>query len=140
MPARRGGAAIEFAIVLPLFTTFVYAILEYGWFFWRQSLIIIALNQALRAGSFEAPDTETEESSECGACQTVAAAAAVASLERIGLAVDPDEVTPAIEAIDSTCALVFQTSLPHTSLIGLVPVPSAYDIRLVAYAQNLIGC
>jgi len=65
---------------------------------------------------------------------------AVAELASLGIIATTEQVTPTIAGIEGTCALVLEPSIPHRSLIGLVPTPSTYGIRLVAYAQNLSGC
>lgn len=137
--SRRGSTALEFALTLPLLLAFITATMDYGWFFLRESLVTNALQGAVRSGSYQEP-AEDEAGNECSACVTRTTAVAVAELANLGITVTTEQVTPTIDAISSTCALVLQPDIPHTPLVGLVPTPTSYGIRIVAYAQNLSGC
>lgn len=137
--ARRGGSAIEFALTLPLLVVCVTSTVDYGWYFLQETFVTNALSDAVRAGSYGEPAVD-EAPGECRACLTQVSAVAVAELETLGIAVVAEDVMPVIVNIQGTCAIVLQPGVPHTALVGFVPTPSTYDIRLVAYAQNVTGC
>jgi Flp pilus assembly protein TadG len=46
-PQRRGGAMVEFAIILPVLALLVFGMIEYGWCFFKAA----QLDQAARMGS-----------------------------------------------------------------------------------------
>jgi Flp pilus assembly protein TadG len=137
--ARRGAAAIEFALVLPVLFALLTATFDYGWFYLREGLVTSVLREAVRAGSYQKP-SDSDVAGACSACASRAASVAVAELSGLGIVVSAADMTPTIENIAGTCALVLEPSIPHRAVVGLVPVPSAYSIRVVAHAQNVSGC
>lgn len=137
--ARRGAAAIEFALVLPVLFALLTATFDYGWFYLREGLVTSVLREAVRAGSYQRP-SDTDVAGACTACASRAASVAVTELSGLGIVVSAADVTPMIENIAGTCALVLEPNMPHRAVVGLVPVPSAYSIRVVAHAQNVSGC
>jgi Flp pilus assembly protein TadG len=46
----RGAAAVEFALVFPLFVAVVFGMLEYGWYFFQQFGVATAVREGARAG------------------------------------------------------------------------------------------
>ena len=48
---QEGGAAVEFALVLPILLLILFGILEYGWYFTQQIVLINAVHQGARASS-----------------------------------------------------------------------------------------
>lgn len=57
---RRGGAAIEFALVLPVLLGILFAIIEYGWMFLQQSNVIAAVREGARLGVTYATDNSPD--------------------------------------------------------------------------------
>jgi Flp pilus assembly protein TadG len=49
--AQSGGAAVEFALVLPLFMTLVMGAVDYGYFFFSEQVITNAAREGARAGT-----------------------------------------------------------------------------------------
>ena len=47
---KRGGAAVEFAIVLPIFILLMSAILDYGYYFYIQNYLTNAVRNGVRMG------------------------------------------------------------------------------------------
>jgi len=52
----RGGAAVEFALVLPLFMALVMGALDYGWFFYSSQVVTNASREAARSGTLVDPN------------------------------------------------------------------------------------
>src|SRR5689334_18957912 len=48
--AERGVAAVEFALVLPLFLAVVFGVIEYGWVFYQKFNLASAIRDGLRVG------------------------------------------------------------------------------------------
>lgn len=135
----RGSTAIEFALLAPVLLVILLGMLDYGWYFFQEGLVTNAIQQGMRAGALQIPDP-ADAVGECSTCQSIAAEAIVAELATLGLTVSANQVTPTVEAIGSTCALVLQSELGHAPLAGLVPLPTFYNVRVVAFAQSVSGC
>jgi Flp pilus assembly protein TadG len=52
--AKRGAAAVEFALILPLFMTLLFCTLDYGWMFFQQLAITSAAREGARSGALAA--------------------------------------------------------------------------------------
>ena len=52
---RRGAAAVEFALVLPLFMTLVMGGVDYGYFFFSEQVVANAAREGARAGTLVDP-------------------------------------------------------------------------------------
>lgn len=53
MSRRRGAAAVEFSLTLPILIVLSLGIIEYGWMFQRYNSLHTALRDAARAGATE---------------------------------------------------------------------------------------
>lgn len=49
-PDRRGAAAVEFAVVAPLFLLFILALFEFGWAMMAQGILVNAAQEGARTG------------------------------------------------------------------------------------------
>jgi Flp pilus assembly protein TadG len=47
---ERGGAAVEFAIVLPLFCAILFGMVDYGWYFYQRTALANAVRDGVRFG------------------------------------------------------------------------------------------
>ncbi|HEX3698708.1 MAG TPA: TadE/TadG family type IV pilus assembly protein [Polyangia bacterium] len=127
---RRGAAAVEFALVLPLFVAVLFGVIEYGWVFYQNFSVASAVRDGLRVGV------------------TVAAAAtpdpgttAVKRTQDLltGVGINPAGVT--INAIYNgstpSKTLTLSATMPYKALIGFVPVPSkiAYSMTMLLELQ-----
>ena len=57
LPGRNGeggGAAVEFAIVLPLFCMLLFGIVDYGWYFYQRTALHSAVRDGVRHGVTQA--------------------------------------------------------------------------------------
>jgi Flp pilus assembly protein TadG len=71
---QRGAAAVEFALVLPLFMALLMGTIDYGYFFFSDQIVTNAAREGARAGTLVPP------ASGAGAATTAAGAAAAAYL------------------------------------------------------------
>jgi hypothetical protein len=60
MRRRRGSAAIEFALCLPIWFLVVFAIADFGWLFLRVAILDAAAEAGCRAGSLVDPGDRDE--------------------------------------------------------------------------------
>jgi Flp pilus assembly protein TadG len=51
--SSRGGAAVEFALVLPIFLLLVMGALDYGYFFFSDQVVAAAVREGARAGTMD---------------------------------------------------------------------------------------
>src|SRR5689334_5130936 len=114
--SRRGANAIEFALLMPVLVVMLGGLLDYGWYFWREALLINGLRESVRAGGMQLPTT-AETGSSCAACISAAKSAAATELENQNYA-SSVTVTPTIQRIPSTgtpCtyAVVIEQSFAH---------------------------
>lgn len=133
---RRGGSAVEFALTLPVLTGLVVGMLDYGAFFVHETQVLAGVTNAVVAGAQYKPE---DLSRPCTDCVGVAVAHAMIALENIGQVATADQLTPRIERVGGTCALVLDTTLEFEPVVGLVPMPHQFDVSAVAmlvYAEE----
>ena len=83
---RRGGAAVEFALVLPIFLLLVMGTVDYGYYFFSDQVMAGAAREGARAGSMVEPGSS--------AAAAVAAAHAYMSANGINCPGGVECVTP----------------------------------------------
>src|ERR1700710_2016900 len=47
---QRGGAAVEFALIMPLFLALVCGVIDYGWYFYQRYALAAAIRDGIRSG------------------------------------------------------------------------------------------
>jgi len=76
---RRGAAAVEFALVLPVFIAILMGAIDYGYYFFSDQIVTNAAREGARAGTLVPPAAGS------GAAVSAAGAAAAAYLTANGL-------------------------------------------------------
>lgn len=110
-----GASAVEFALVLPLLVLLVMGIIDWGFYFYSEQIVVNAAREGARAGSLEAPSDAM--------AQADAAAAATTYLANGGLDAAKSLVTVTV-AEDSVRVNVRYTTGSLTGLSDLV-LPTA---------------
>jgi Flp pilus assembly protein TadG len=136
---RRGANTIEFALIAPILFALLGGLVDYGWYFWREALLVNGLREAVRAGGLQLQG-DAETGMTCSQCLTAASFTAASELAKQKYT--NVTATPRLERIPATgtpCtyAVVIETTLPHARLFALVPGPTDIDIRVLSMAQNL---
>jgi Flp pilus assembly protein TadG len=143
--SRRGANAVEFALVSPILIALLMAAVDYGYFYLRESLVENALRDAVRYGSVQSPSS-SDLTGHCTPCTSGAATVAQTELANLGITVTTAQVTPTIITITAsgtnTCGLKLSPSptITHSSLVGWVPVPSNYNLKVTMFMHNTTGC
>jgi Flp pilus assembly protein TadG len=106
---RRGGAAIEFALVLPVLLGLLFGIIEYGWMFLQQSNIVSAVREGVRLGVTYATDA-TPDPAEAAADRIEAVLADYAIVDAT--------VVTAYEGASPDETLTVTVNVPYQPLIG----------------------
>ncbi len=123
---RRGAAAVEFALVLPLFVTVLFGVIEYGWVFYQNFNVASSVRDGLRVGVTVAQVASPDPK-----------ATAVKRTQDLLTAVG---INPASVTLNATYngtppskTLSLSASTPYKALIGFVPVPST-----IAYSMTML--
>ncbi|HVZ73630.1 MAG TPA: TadE/TadG family type IV pilus assembly protein [Polyangia bacterium] len=118
--SERGGAAVEFAIVLPLFCAVLFGIIDYGWYFYQRMAISAAVRDGLRTGV-----TISQSATTPNDCASIAIARAKADLT--GSALDPTSVTFATSNSSAypTRAMTLSATYTPKALISFIPFPAS---------------
>jgi len=115
-PARRGHALLEFALCLPVVLSLLLGVLDYGWYFFQQGMLLDAAKDGCRVGvsvgATEDPALRAE-------------AVALEILEDSGLG-RPDAlaVDGGVTTLSGIRVLRLTLDMPFTPLVGLVPAPT----------------
>ena len=122
---RRGASALELALSLPVLTTFISVILDYGWYLSRLNYVQQAVHDGVRAG------VTVSESSSSESAITVAKDHAVSVLEGMGIECNGDEDCT-VEASQGTAGslntLTVTATLIFDPLAGLIPYPDSMNV------------
>lgn len=137
--SRRGSQAVEFALTLPILSMLLLGLVDYGWYFLRQSMVVNAVRESMRLGAMQTPDS-TDVAGDCTSCKSLAASQIVSSLADVGITVTAAEVTPSIENVSGACALTLSPTIEFDPLAGLVATPDLYDVNAIAFLTNVSGC
>ena len=129
---QGGGAAVEFALVLPILLTLLFGILEYGWYFTQQIVLINAVQQGARTASrMMREDDQSMEKYESSirsvAIETVSKNYWFGSLVNVDAKPEYDDKLGIPEAI-----VVWVSDQPFKPLTGYLPdamVPSRMGAR-----------
>jgi Flp pilus assembly protein TadG len=140
---RRGGATlVEFAVIAPVLMIILGCIADYGWYFYREDLVVNVLQEAARTGGIKKQVTGEAENA-CAACTAAANTAATTGLAGIGITgVTISSSIVRVPSSGTPCyyAIEMSPSISHPRFFGLVPTPSNIQVRVVALAQNLVTC
>ncbi|HVR61340.1 MAG TPA: TadE/TadG family type IV pilus assembly protein [Polyangia bacterium] len=126
----RGGAAVEFALILPLFATLLFGVMEYGWVFYQNFNVSSSVRDGLRVGVTVAQTASPDPK-----------ATAVKKTQDLlsALGINPAGVTINATYNGSSPAktLTLSATMPYKALIGFVPVPAnvAYSMTMLLELQ-----
>jgi Flp pilus assembly protein TadG len=112
--AQRGAAAIEFALILPLFLILVLGAIDWGWYFFIDQLVTNAAREGARAGTMLPP----RPTSTAGQAETAAQDAGLAFLQRVRL--NRTGVVATYTTVDGTDAISVTVTYPVGSLTGFL--------------------
>jgi Flp pilus assembly protein TadG len=111
---QRGVAAVEFALVLPLFLTLVLGAIDWGWFFYIDQLVTNCAREGARAGTLLPPrPTSTASQAENAAQQ-----AGLDFLQRVRLT--PTGVDATYTTVGGNDAILVTVTYPVGSLTGFL--------------------
>jgi Flp pilus assembly protein TadG len=111
---QRGAAAVEFALVLPIFLTLVLGAIDWGWFFFIDQVVTNCAREGARAGTLLAPPPI----STAAEAEAAAKKASEAFLKRLNFA--QTGVVATFTTVDGSDAIQVTVTYPAGSLTGLL--------------------
>lgn len=112
---RQGAAAIEFALLLPIFIIILFGIVEWSWYFFQQGNAIASVRNALRYAvtipQTSSPDPADEAESRCRS-----------NLRGVGFSedqVDGAEVSASYDGSTPDETLTLTAEVPYQPIIGM---------------------
>jgi Flp pilus assembly protein TadG len=126
----RGGAAVEFALVLPVLLLVVFGMIEYAWIFYQQSNLASAVRDGLRQG-VTVSQTATPDP------RTFAQNQAQTDLTNVGISSQVVTLTATYAGASPTKTMTLAAVLTHHKLIGFVPTPTSlrYSMTMMLEQQ-----
>jgi Flp pilus assembly protein TadG len=112
---QRGGAAVEFAIVLPIFCALMFGIIDYGWFFYQRFTVAAAIRDGLRTGV-----TVSQTSGDPAA---VAIQRAKDNMANSGVPYDTNMFSTSTTGSYPTKALILTANYTFKPLVNFIPMP-----------------
>jgi Flp pilus assembly protein TadG len=116
---EQGGAAVEFALVLPLFCAVLFGTVDYGWYFYQKFTLAAAVRDGLRTGV-----TISQSVTGTGSCANVAVTRALADMTQAGLNPPANMFTTSVGSSFPTKTLTLSGTYAFTPLVNFVPLPT----------------
>lgn len=113
---EKGVAAVEFALILPVFLTILFAIMDFGWLFFQQQVLTSASREGARAGALADTDANA---------QTQAASSARAFATANGL--DSNNLTISTSVGGTPKVITVRLQYRFDPLVGMPFLPSSAD-------------
>jgi Flp pilus assembly protein TadG len=116
---RRGAAALEFALILPVILVILSAVADYGWFLAMQTHVVQAARDGVRVGV--TVDRDSGDDPAATAADHVGEV-----LTNLGLpcaAADGCEITAALETAGTLDTLRVTVRMDYQPPAGIVPTP-----------------
>ena len=122
---RRGGAAIEFAFVLPILILVVTGVVEWGRYINQELVVLHAVREGARMGSAMS-DTTLEDETETAAMLALSEERVRAVLADGGVESEASAtVTTSVVEEDGLQLIRVEVEVGYTPLVGLVPAPES---------------
>lgn len=123
-----GVAAVEFALILPIFLTILFAVMDFGWMFFQQLVITSAARAGARAGALAATDSEAP---------SAAQEAVIQYISENGLGTGGVSVTAPVQTGATPKTITVTVTMQFDPLIGVLFLPDSiqpYPSELTARA------
>ncbi len=129
-PARRGAAAVEFALMLPVVMLIASAVLDYSWYLHRSADVLTATRDGTRFG---ATVEQTDDP------VTSATDRATTSLTDMGFdcaGASGCDIDAELDEVGGRAVLRVTLRVDYTPVIGLVPTPDDMSATLVMALED----
>ena len=113
---RRGSNAIEFALTLPLVVALLTGIMDYGFYFSQQQVVVHAARTGARRAAISDPETENAAEVARDAVTQVLTGAGVSGAAKVGVV---------FSGAAPNATVTVDVKVDYAGLAGLVPIPGA---------------
>ena len=127
---RRGSAAVEFALTMPVLLVIIFGVLDYSWYIKQATDVVRATREGLRVGvtvaATDGPDTAAETQ-------------VIAVLDGYGLACEGTldcDITATNTTLSGLNAITLSVRVPYVPLVGMVPTPEAMATELTMALED----
>jgi Flp pilus assembly protein TadG len=125
---RRGAAAVEFALTLPILLAVGSAVLDYAWYLNQAADVLSAVREGTRYGATIAQDDDPT---------VVAVARTHVALANYNLSCsDPACVEASLGEVEGMTTVEVRAEITYTPVIGLVPTPATMGASLVMVLED----
>ncbi|HXI55646.1 MAG TPA: TadE family protein [Polyangia bacterium] len=121
--SRRGAAAVEFALVLPLFAVVLFGMIEYGWFFYQQFGVASAVRDGLRVGATVSQNANPDP-------KTTAVKRTQTLMAGVGINAASVSINALYFGSSPSKTMTLSATMPYKPLIGFVPVPKSISYSM----------
>ncbi|HEV3033085.1 MAG TPA: TadE family protein [Polyangia bacterium] len=126
----RGGAAVEFALVLPIFLAVLFAMIDYGWYFYQRFTLAAAIRDGIHQGAAVQMSLDP-----CGTAIT----AAKADLSLAGSPINPTNVNwnlcPSYSGSSPNQFMTISGDMNFTPLVGFVKLPAKLSFQMTTLLE-----
>jgi len=116
--SRRGGVAVEMALVLPVLLVLLVGTVDWGWFFVQQAGVVVIARDAAHAGVLDS------EAPAAAAAARASAALTASGVPATGQVVQVTETSASVGPV-----LTVAVQVTFEPLLGLVPCPEHLSAR-----------
>lgn len=114
---ERGGSAVEFAIVMPIFCAILFGIIDFGWYFYQKFTLAAAIRDGIRYGvTFSYSSGSAANEAAKRAADALAAGGAIAKADA--------PMTAAVTGAPPSATLTLSSQYTFKPLVGFVKLPS----------------
>ncbi len=126
---QSGGAAIEFALILPVFIALLSGVLDFGWVFFQQTNLQAAVREGARLGVMKATTATPDP-------LATATTRVDTALTDYKFATAGRTVTAAYSGASPNLLLSVKAVVPFHPLIGLTPTPATLTSSLTMLVEQ----
>ncbi|MCB9761242.1 MAG: pilus assembly protein [Alphaproteobacteria bacterium] len=124
---RRGAIAVEFALTMPLLLVLIAAIIDFGWYFNQQMMLLHSVREGARTGATTSQDGDPLGDAE---------ARVSAALMEAGLDASAATVTASFSGTAPQELITVSATLPFQPIVTLVPLPVSLNGELTMRMED----
>ncbi len=127
---RRGTAAVEFALTMPVLLLIIFGVMDYSWYIKQATDVIRATREGLRVGitvaAADGPDAAAES-------QVEVVLSGYGMDCESGLDCEIEASTTIVDGLD---AVTLRVEVPFQPLVGMVPTPPVMTANLTMALED----